>query len=124
MKAAGYRGVPELIRTYCEKGPEFVEWMESMGFKWHRPLGHSGAEAHRVPRSHYAGHNPGVYQSKTGAPRSFGLAWTTVWLKKLEELDADPHKHRMRKIYRQPDGPRNCVAVTPEIVNIKVAWIV
>mgnify|MGYP000980439642 CR=1 FL=1 len=122
MKAAGYRGVPELIRTYCEKGPEFVEWMESMGFKWHRPLGHSGAEAHRVPRSHYAGHNPGVYQSKTGAPRSFGLAWTTVWLKKLEELDVPIlYKHRMRKIYRQPDGPVVGVACdTPEgTVNIK-----
>lgn len=122
MKACGYRGVPELIRTYVEKGPELIPWMESMGFVWDKSVINASPEVHRVSRSHWAGHNPGVYESRPDASRSFGLAWTTVWEKKLEELGVPIlFKHRMRKIYREPGGPVLGVSVdTPDgAINIK-----
>lgn len=121
LKACGYRGVPELIRTYVERGPELVPWMESMGFKWDKPTNHS-PEVHRANRSHWPAHNPEVYESKPNDIRSFGLAWTTVWEKKLQELGVPILlKHRMKKIYRQPGGPVLGVEVdTPEgTINIK-----
>ncbi|TWH56637.1 secreted protein [Desulfitobacterium sp. LBE] len=122
MKASGYRGVPELIRTYVERGPELIEWMESMGFKWYPTVGNSSPEVHRVGRSHYPAANPDVYDAKPNSPMSFGLAWTTVWEKKLQEMGVPIlFKHRMKKVYREPGGPVLGVsAETPEgTINIK-----
>ena len=122
LKACGHRGVPEIIRTYVQKGPEFITWMESMGFVWYKTLSNSSPEVHRVNRSHYPATNPAVYQSKTNSPMSFGLAWATVWEKKLQELGVPILlKHRMRKVYREPGGPVLGVSVdTPDgTINIK-----
>ncbi len=122
LACSGYRGNRELIRTYVERGPELIEWMESMGFKWDSKIGNHGAPVQRKNRSHYPALNPGVYDSKTGASTSFGIAWSTVWEKKLNELGVPIlFKHRMRKVYREPGGPVLGVSVdSPEgTINIK-----
>ena len=125
LKCCGYRGVPELIRTYVNKGPEFALWMEELGFKWYTPLGQSGGPVQRVPRSHYPASNPDVYPdnpSRAGE-RSFGMAWITVWKKRLDELGVPILlSHKMQRVIRPGnEGPILGVEVeTPEgIINIK-----
>lgn len=122
LKVQGYRGVPALIRTYVDKGPEFVQWMEDMGFIWDPTPVNANPEINRAARSHWTGHNPTVFESQPNATRGFGLGWSAIWEKKFAELGIPVlFNHRMRKIYREPNGPVVGILVdTPEgQINIK-----
>jgi succinate dehydrogenase/fumarate reductase flavoprotein subunit len=116
LKCCEYRGVPELIRTYVEKGPEFMLWMEQLGFKWQVGGRRQACPGHRVNRSQWPGPSPNY-------PATFGHSWITVLEREVERLGVPILlEHRLTRIYR-PDrnGPVVGVKVdTPEgTINIK-----
>ncbi len=109
MLASDYRAVPELVRTYVDKGEELVLWLEQLGFEWKlRPI--PICQGHRVNRSHNSATN-------------FGWHWVTVLLREAERLGVPILlKHRMTRIHRpDPNGPVLGVEVeTPAgSINIK-----
>lgn len=123
IHAQSYRGVPELIRTYVERGPELIEWMEQFGFKWDPAVNDSSAGCMSVNRSHWAGFSDETAEgNRPSTKKGFGLSWTIAWEKFLAKHNVPIlMQHKMVEVYREPDGPVTGVKVeTPEgIKNIK-----
>lgn len=119
MRSCEYRGVPEIMRMLCEKGPDTVQWMEDLGIVWAPST--AGVLGGDVMRGLQPDMNPDVYAGGRGTPNA-GLCWTQVWERRLEELGVPMLlNHRMTRVYRDGDGPVVGVEVeTPEgAKNIK-----
>ncbi len=102
MAASDHRGVPEMIRTYVEKGPDTVLWLENLGLVW-APLTHGV-----LPDGPDRGHGPAQSENYLGGSGTAGsgIAWTQVMQRRVEEQGTPILlKHRMLRIYREPKGP-------------------
>ncbi len=111
MLMSDFRAIPEIVRTYVENGAETALWLERLGLTWADQLtdGDWGAGRlgnRRVMRTHFAGVSPTGYYPG-GAPQGQnGFALTTVLEKAIANLGIDTRlKHRMRKVYRDGNGP-------------------
>ncbi len=119
MAASDHRGIPEMIRTYVEMAPDTVQWLEDLGLVW-GPIT-DGVLPTPPQRGHAVDPAPGVYEGGTGTAGS-GVAWTTVLQRRVEEQGTPILlKHRMMKIYREPNGPVVGIEVDNEgrLLNIK-----
>ena len=120
MYANDYRGQPEIMRALIARGPDTVEWMEDLGMVWDTVQ--NGVLYGRTPiqRGIRPAQSPN-YAGGSGTPNS-GICWIQVWENKLNELGVPILlNHRMRSIYREPNGTVLGVEVdTPEgTINIK-----
>lgn len=108
-----YRAVPELVKTYTEKGADYAKWLEEMGLVWREDI--FAASCSRVPR----GIRPAPSNNYIG---SRGISMTLVLMKELEKLGVTTlYEHKMKRIYREPNGPVVGVEVENKdgIINIK-----
>jgi succinate dehydrogenase/fumarate reductase flavoprotein subunit len=116
MLISDFRAVPEIVRTYVEKGAETCLWYENLGITWSSVLT-DGQWGTGVLRNHVATTSPTGYYAGTG-----GTAQVTVMLKRVIK-DGTPIllKHRMKRIIRRPDGPVVGIEVETEsgTVNIR-----
>jgi hypothetical protein len=125
MISSDYRAVPELVRTYVDRGEEFVQWMENLGFVWmmvpSTADGHGIADkGHRLNRSHWG--DIGI-PPIAGSPIPFfsGWKWIEVLKKEVDRLEVPILlEHRMTRIYREPDGPVVGVEVETSEGNINI----
>ncbi len=114
MKTGDYRGVPEVIRAYSTKGDETLRWFERLGVAFQSPR-MNASPGHRINRSHWPAPSPNY-------PGANGLGEILMLLKELERMKVPVLvKHRMKSIYRRPNGPVLGVEVqTPTgTINIK-----
>jgi len=107
-----YRAVPELMRLYTQKGGELALWLEQLGLVWRDQL--RASDDARVPRGHGPAESPNY-------PGSKGISQITVLLNELERLEAPILlQHKMKRIYREPNGPVLGVEVETEDGNINI----
>ena len=105
-----FRAVPELVRTYVTGGAETCLWLEGLGLTWADRLtnGDWGSGVNRdrhVLRTHFAGKSPTGYYPGGFPDGQNGFALTTVLEKAVKSLNIPIlFQHRMRRIYREPDG--------------------
>ncbi|MBI3949029.1 MAG: FAD-dependent oxidoreductase [Acidobacteria bacterium] len=122
MYSNQYRGVPEIMRTLCGRGPDTVLWLENLGLKW-ATLG-AGALRPPIRRGHSPDLNLAYLGIQPGTGRlSGGIAWTAVMHNECDKLGIPILlNHRMTRIHR-PDmnGPVLGIEVeTPQgTINIK-----
>jgi len=127
MLMSDFRAVPEIVRAYVEGSGETCLWLERLGLVWADKLtdGDWGAgllHNRSVLRNHFAGKSPTGYYPYGWPDGQCGFALTIVLEKAVKNLGIPVlFKHRMRKIYREPDGPvLGIQADTPEgSVNIR-----
>ncbi len=106
-----FRAVPELVRTYVANGAETCSWLERLGLTWADKLtnGDWGAGARRdrhVLRTHFAGVSSNGFYPGGFPDGQNGFALTTVLEKTVKNLGIDVRfEHRMRRIFREPNGP-------------------
>ncbi len=115
MMTGDYRAVPEAVRAYSTKGDELVRWFEKLGLVFKVGNRLNGSPGHRINRSHWPAPSPNY----TGA---MGLSEINLLLKEVERLKVPVLlKHRMKSLYREPNGPVVGVEVeTPTgAINIK-----
>jgi len=111
MLMSDFRAVPELVHTYVAEGAETCLWLERLGLVWHNELtnGDWGAgtrgERH-VLRTHVAAQSPTGYYPGGMPAGKCGFALTTVLEKAVANRGIPVlFKHRMRRIFREPNGP-------------------
>ena len=111
MLMSDFRAVPELVRAYVEGSAETVLWLERLGLTWAEQVadGDWGAGRlgnRRVMRNHFAGVSPTRYYPGGAPEGAMGYALTIVLEKAIANLGIPVlFKHRMRKVYRDRNGP-------------------
>ena len=123
LYSSDYRGVPEILHTLCERGPELIVWMQDLGLEF-APLG-DGPFRPDIKRDHTVAPSPN-YPGRTERPdgglTEGGIAVHTVLYREMERLGVPVLlNHRMKSMYREPNGPVLGLMVdTPEgTINIK-----
>ncbi len=116
----GHRGVPEIIRTYVDMGPDTAKWLEErVGLVWSDVV--RANPGHRVDRGLWPAPSDN-YPEAGGWPRYAGVAWIVQLKKALAETDTRILlKRRMTRVIRDGDGPVVGIEVDAEgaILNIK-----
>jgi succinate dehydrogenase/fumarate reductase flavoprotein subunit len=122
MFSTGYRAVPEIIRTLIKRGPDTCLWLKSLGLEWRLTAGVLRSPIKRgfdlLPSPNY----PGKETMADGRLKDGGMGFYTVMRREVDRLGIPVLlKHRMRSIYREPNGPVLGVKVdTPQgTINIK-----
>lgn len=105
MGQCDYRGVPEIIRTFVEEGPDTALWLEErVGIVWSDAI-QTFNPGHRVPRGLWPAPSEN-YPDAGGWPQFAGNAWITMLKKALAENGGQLLlKHRLTRIFRDGDGP-------------------
>ncbi len=119
MYANEYRGQPEIMRTLVERGADTVKWLQDLGMVW-APLG-AGVLRPPIKRQIQPAPSPN-YPGGVGLPGTQGICWITVLKKKVDALGVPILlKHRMTRVFREPNGPVVGIeATTPQgTINIK-----
>lgn len=102
------RAVPELVRTYVDKAPQHLLWLEQLGLKWKDEMRVNAGQ--RVLRGHWPAPSPDYVG---GRPASGGICHMTVLFRAAEKRGVPSLlQHRMSRLIR-PDrkGPVTGVEV-------------
>ena len=124
MYANHYRGVPEIIRTLMERGSDTCLWLRDLGLEFRLS---NGSLRPGIQRGFTVVESPN-YPGKVVKPdqgnqvSDGGICFYTMIRKEIDRLEIPVLlEHRMRRIYREPQGPVLGVEVdTPQgTINIK-----
>ena len=126
MGQCDYRGVPEIIRTFVEEGPDTALWLEErVGIVWSDAI-QTFTPGHRVPRGLWPAPSEN-YPDAGGWPQFAGNAWITMLKNALAENGGQLLlKHRLTRIFRDGDGPVVGIEVdnegTLKTIKARRAW--